>query len=140
MLSLTAQGSVFDGSDELGLLVTRTLACDEISVRLGAMVRGEGRHVVQAGTPVEPSILPMTPDNNDGGDEVDSNNYVFGYYSDFPALVDAMSRAGIAGTDTAEITIEDTDLGECTLERTIAVTDAPLAFTTTGEIPDPGCG
>ena len=136
-LSLTAQGTVFDGSDDLGVLITRTLRCDEIVVGDGA---GEGeQHIAHVGTPVDASALPASPYNNDGGNGADFNNYIFGYYSDSAAYIDALTAAGVAGAEVATISMTDTEAGECLVDRSVTVSAAAYSFEVAGEMPDASC-
>ncbi len=139
-LSLTAQGTVFEGSDTLGVLITRTLECDDITVTAadGESV-SDGTHIAHVGTPIDANTLPDSPYNNDGGNGADFNNYVFGYYSDSAAYVAAMENAGIDGAELATITMTDDTVEECVLDRSTSVDTGSFAFDATGVIPDPAC-
>lgn len=140
VLSLTAQGTVFDGSDNLGILITRALECDDITVTSadGEAV-SDGTHIAHVGTPVDASALPTSPYNNDGGNGADFNNYILGYYSDSAAYVAAMDAAGIAGTGIATITMTDTAVEDCVVDRSITVDSGAFAFNSAGVIPDASC-
>lgn len=139
-LSLTAQGTVFEGSDDLGVLITRTLRCDEISVSQGGdPVAGGEQHIAHVGTPVDASALPAAPYNNDGVNGADFNNYIFGYYSDSEAYVDALTSAGVTGAAVGEITMTDEAAGDCVVNRAVTVSAAEFSFDATGDIPDASC-
>lgn len=139
-LSLTAQGTEFDGSDDLGVLIARTLRCDDLTVTAadGEEI-SDGRHIAHVGTPIDTSALPATPYANDGGNGADFNNYAFGYYSDSVAFVDAMDAAGIGGAGLANITMNDAASGDCVITRDVSVAAASFGFDASGEIPDATC-
>ena len=139
-LSLTAQGTVFDGSDDLGVLITRTLRCDEIAVSQGGdpVAAGE-QHIAHVGTPVDASALPASPYNNDGVNGADFNNYIFGYNSDSEAYVDALTSAGVTGAAVGTITMTDAPAGDCIVSRAVTVSAAEFSFDAAGDIPDASC-
>lgn len=137
-LSLTAQGTVFDGSDDLGVLITRTLRCDEIIV--GGASDGDGQqHIAHVGTPIDPSAFPGSPYNSDGDNGADFNNYIFGYYSDSALYVDALRAAGVTGAEVATITMSDVAAADCVVSRAITVGSGSFSFDATGDIPDAAC-
>lgn len=136
-LSLTAQGTEFDGSDDLGVLITRTLRCDGIAVGDDAAT-GE-KHIAHVGTPVDAGALPASPYNNDGGNGADFNNYIFGYYSDSATYIDALTAAGVTGAETATITMTDTEVDSCVVSRSVTVSAAAFSFDVTGDMPDASC-
>lgn len=139
-LSLTAQGTAFEGSDDLGVLITRTLRCDDITVTTAQGEVSDGRHIAHVGTPIDTAALPATPYSNDGGNGADFNNYTFGYYSDSSAYVDAMEAAGIAGADLATISMNDTSSMDCLITRNVSVVvEEGFGYDATGEIPDATC-
>lgn len=139
-LSLTAQGTEFEGSDDLGVLIARTLRCDDITVITQDGEVSDGRHLAHVGTPVDTSDLPPTPYSNDGTNGADFNNHVFGYYSDSAAFVDAMDAAGIAGAGLATISMDDAATGDCLIARDVRVDAGDgFGFDATGEIPDAAC-
>ena len=108
VLSLTDQGIAFPGSDELGILIIRTLECDSITVNRNGRTRTQrDRHIAHVGTPVDASVLPATPFSNDGGNGADFNNYIFAYYSDSSTYRSAMRRAGVRHVASARIDIRD---------------------------------
>lgn len=145
VLSLTEQGVVFPGSDDLGILITRTLDCESISVTRNGETRTErDRHIAHIGTPVDPAALPPTPFSNDGGNGADFNNYIFAYYSDSSGYLGAMRRAGVQPIAPAHITMDDAPVDTCIVDRTVTVRPAAprskdYGFTATGIIPDASC-
>ncbi len=144
VLSLTDQGFVFPGSDELGILIIRTLDCDSITVtREGRSRTQPDRHIAHIGTPVDVSVLPATPFSNDGGNGADFNNYIFAYYSDSSIYRNAMRRAGVQNVAPARINMHDETVDECLLHRTVSVRPhtgrSNYEFTATGVIPDALC-
>ena len=144
VLSLTDQGFVFPGSDELGILIIRTLDCDSITVtREGRSRTQPDRHIAHVGTPVDASVLPATPFSNDGGNGADFNNYIFAYYSDSSIYRNAMRRAGVLNVASARINMHDETVDECALDRTVTVRPhtgrSNYGFTATGVIPDASC-
>lgn len=138
-LSLTAQGTVFDGSDDLGVLIARTLRCDDITVTTADGDVSDGLHIAHVGTPIDTSALPATPFSTDGNNGADFNNYAFGYYSDSEAFVDAMVDQGIAGAALATISMDDAVSGDCSITRDVSVVADGFGFDATGEIPDASC-
>ncbi len=139
-LSLTDQGTVFDGSDDLGVLIIRTLRCDDITVAAaGGDEVSDGRFIAHVGTPVDASTFPATPYSKDGNNDADFNNHVFGFYSDSQAYVDAMDAAGIVGGGLADISVDDTEVGDCVVSRSISVDAEAFGFDVSGEIPDATC-
>lgn len=144
VLSLTEQGFVFPGSDDLGILITRTLACDSITVTHNGRTRTQrDRHIAHVGTPVNTAALPATAFNNDGVNGADFNNYIFAYYSDSSIYRSAMRRAGIRPVGAAEISMHDVAVSECVVDRTITVRPktrrSNYGFTANGVIPDAAC-
>ncbi|WP_436794630.1 hypothetical protein [Actinospongicola halichondriae] len=144
VLSLTDQGFVFPGSDALGILITRTLECDSITVTSNGNTRTQvDRHIAHVGTPVDASVLPATPFNNDGVNGADFNNYVFAYYSDSPIYRNAMRQAGVQNVAPARIDMHDETVDECVLDRTVTVQpdngQDNYGFTATGIVPDAAC-
>lgn len=144
VLSLTDQGFVFPGSDQLGILITRTLDCDSITVTSKGRSRTQpDRHIAHVGTPVDASVLPTTPFSNDGGNGADFNNYIFAYYSDSSIYRNAMRRAGVQNVAPARINMHDETVDECVLDRTVTVRPhterSNYGFTATGVIPDALC-
>ena len=139
-LSLTAQGTVFDGSDDLGVLIARTLRCDDLTVTSSdGTESSDGQHIAHVGTPIDVSALPATPYSTDGNNGADFNNYVFGYYSDSAAYVAAMDEAGIAGAGMATINMTDAEASECVITRTVSVASDAFGFDASGDIPDAAC-
>ncbi|MEL6981753.1 MAG: hypothetical protein AAFO29_04955 [Actinomycetota bacterium] len=145
VLSLTEQGIVFPGSDQLGILITRTLECASITVTRDGRTRTQhDRHIAHVGTPVDTSVLPATPFNNDGANGADFNNYIFAYYSDSWIYRDAMRRAGVQPIGAARIRVDDHTVDTCVLDRTVTVRpftrrSKDYGFTATGIIPDASC-
>lgn len=144
VLSLTEQGIVFPGSDELGILITRTLDCDSITVARNGRTRTQyNRHISHIGTPVDTSVLPATPFSTDGGNGGDFNNYIFAYYSDSWIYRDAMQRAGVRPVAAAQINVRDVPVDTCVVDRTVTVRPRTgrhnYGFTASGVIPDAAC-
>ena len=145
VLSLTDQGFVFPGSDELGVVITRVLECDSITVtRDGRTKTQDDRHIAHVGTAVDPSVLPTSPFSYDSGNAADFNNYIFGYYSDSSILVTAMRRADIQPIAPARIDMVDVTVEECVVDRTVTVQPhtSPhnnYGFTANGIIPLAAC-
>lgn len=139
-LSLTAQGTVFEGSDDVGVLITRTLKCDDIMVTTadGEPI-SDGTHIAHVGTPVDAGTLPNSPYNNDGGNGADFNNYIFGYYSDSASYVAAMDAVGVNETGIATITMTDSPVEDCVVDRSVTVDGGAFAFDAAGTIPDASC-
>ena len=144
VLSLTDQGIAFPGSDELGILIIRTLECDSITVNRNGRTRTQrDRHIAHVGTPVDASVLPATPFSNDGGNGADFNNYILAYYSDSSIYRSAMRRAGVQHVASARIDMHDETVDECVLDRTVTVRPhtgrSNYGFTATGIVPDAAC-
>ena len=144
VLSLTDQGFVFPGSDELGILIIRTLECDSITVTSNGRTQTQrDRHIAHVGTPVDASALPATPFNNDGVNGADFNNYIFAYYSDSSIYRNAMRQAGVQHVAPAEIDMHDETVETCVLDRTVTVRPhtgrSNYGFTATGIVPDAAC-
>lgn len=145
VLSLTEQGAVFPGSDDLGVVITRVLECDSITVtRDGRTKTQTNRHVAHIGTAVDTSVLPASPFSYDGINSADFNNYIFGYYSDSSIFLDAMRRADIQPIAPAHIDMVDVAVDECTVDRTVTVRphtgpQTNYGFTANGIIPLAAC-
>ncbi|MEM9608466.1 MAG: hypothetical protein AAGA99_13665 [Actinomycetota bacterium] len=144
VLSLTDQGIVFPGSDELGILITRVLECESITVTRGDRIRVQhDRHIAHVGTPVSTASLPASPYNLDGTNGADFNNYVFAYYTDSWIYRDAMRRAGVQNVASAKISLHDEQIDDCLVDRTATVRPRRRAnnygFVATGVIPDASC-
>lgn len=145
VLSLTDQGFVFPGSDDLGILITRTLECDSISVTRNGRTRTQlDRSIAQVGTPIDTSVRPASPFSNDGGNGADFNNYVLAYYSDSSIYRNAMRRAGVRNVASARIAMHDETVDECVVDRTVTVSPRSLGhvnygYTAAGIVPDAAC-
>ncbi|NNF62823.1 MAG: hypothetical protein HKN07_01070, partial [Acidimicrobiia bacterium] len=145
VLSLTDQGAVFPGSDDLGVVITRVLECDSISVTRDGKTRTQvDRHVGHVGTAVDTSVFPASPFSYDGVNAADFNNYIFGYYSDSTIFLDAMRQADIQPIAPATIDMVDVTIDECTVDRTVTVEprtgpEANYGFTASGIIPLAAC-
>ncbi|MEM8922110.1 MAG: hypothetical protein AAGD35_01315 [Actinomycetota bacterium] len=142
--SMTEQGFVFPGSDDLGILITRTLDCESITVTRNGRTRSQhDRHIAHVGTPVDTSTLPATPFSNDGANGADFNNYIFAYYSDSWIYRDAMRRAGVRGVAAARIDLVDHEVETCVIDRTVTVRPwtrtNDYGFKATGVVPDASC-
>lgn len=143
-LSLTDQGTVFPGSDDLGILITRTLDCESITVTRNGRTRTQhDRHIAHVGTPVDTSVLPASPFSNDGVNGADFNNYILGYYSDSSTYLRAMRSAGISNVSRAHIDMVDQTVGDCLVDRTATVRPYRgrdnYGFTASGVVPDASC-
>ena len=120
--SLTEQGTVFPGSDDLGVVITRVLECDSITVTSDGRTRTQRqRHIAHVGTAIDTSNLPATPFSLDGGNEADFSNYIFGYYSDSSIFLRAMRRANVQSIARARIDMTDEAVEECVVDRTVTV-------------------
>ena len=145
VLSLTDQGTVFPGSDDLGVVITRVLECDSITVtRDGRTKTQHDRHIAHVGTAIDTSDLPATPFNTDEFNGADFNNYIFGYYSDSSIFVDAMRRADVQPIALADIEMVDVAVEECVVDRTVTVQprtgpQSDYGFTANGVIPLAAC-
>ena len=145
VLSLTDQGTVFPGSDDLGVIITRVLECDSITVtRDGHTKTQHDRHIAHIGTAVDTADLPATPFSYDGGNTADFNNYIFGYYSDSSIFLNAMRRADIQPIAPARIDMVDVTVDECVVDRTVTVRPSTgpqnnYGFTANGVIPLAAC-
>ena len=145
VLSMTEQGFVFPGSDDLGNLLIRSLECDYIQV--DGKQNSEGgpkKHISHIGTPFDTSSFPASPFAADGTTNgADFNNYVFAYLTDSEEYYDAMVRANIVGAGLATISHEDSSPSECQLERTVVVEDLSgggYGYTAVATaFPDPAC-
>ena len=145
VLSLADQGIVFPGSDELGVVITRVLECDAITVTHDGRTRTQdNRHIAHVGTPVDTSVLPASPFSYDGVNAADFNNYILGYYSDSSILRSAMRRADIQPITPARIDLVDVTVEECVVDRTVTVRPSTgpqsnYGFTASGIIPLAAC-
>ena len=145
VLSLTDQGTVFPGSDDLGVVITRTLECDSITVTRDGRTKSQtDRHIAHIGTAIDTSALPDTPFSLDGGNAADFSNYIFGYYSDSSIFRDAMRRADIQPIAPARIDMVDVTVDDCVVDRTVTVQphtgpQSNYGFTATGVIPLAAC-
>jgi hypothetical protein len=145
VLSLTDQGIVFPGSDDLGVVITRVLDCDSITVTHDGKTRTqEDRHVAHIGTAVDASALPASPFSYDGVNSADFNNYTFGYYSDSSIFRNAMRRADIQPIAPARIDMVDVTVEECVVDRTVTVQPQTgpqnnYGFTAHGIVPLAAC-
>ncbi|WP_028023336.1 hypothetical protein [Enterovibrio calviensis] len=95
--SLTDMGFVFDGSDDVGMLIVRSLACEAIQVTdaKDRVSTDENVAIVQVGTPINVANLPATTYSNDSVNGADFNNYTLSYQTSSPAYFGAMKRAGL---------------------------------------------
>lgn len=149
VLSLAEQGFDFEGSENLGNLLVRTLECEFIEVTFSAgKCRGpfkqHNRHLAHIGTPFDTSTFPNSPYSTDGGNGADFNNYIFAYLTDSKYFLRAMRRAGIKDAGYAYITMTDKTVGDCQVTRTAEVQPrgklSGYAYTaTTGTVPDATC-
>lgn len=145
VLSLTEQGTVFPGSDDLGVVIARVLECDSITVTRDGRTRTQrDRHVAHVGTAIDTSNLPATPFSLDGGNAADFSNYIFGYYSDSPIFLNAMRRANVQSIARARIDMVDETVEECVVDRTVTVRPRTrprdnYGFTANGIIPLAAC-
>jgi hypothetical protein len=136
VLSLAAMGTVFEGSDGLGVLITRALSCESITVN-GTTNRNI--HIAHIGTPINTASLPATPYNLDGHNGAQFNNYTFRYLTDSPALLAALTAHGVPGAGNATIEFTDTPAGDCTIRREVVVRDSTHGFRASGTVPAARC-
>ncbi|WP_163930602.1 hypothetical protein [Paraferrimonas sp. SM1919] len=96
VFSLTDMGFVFDGSDDLGMLIVRSLSCEAVQVTdsEGNQNLDENITIVQVGAPIDTSNLPATHFNYDGHNGADFNIYTLNYTTSSPAYFGALERAG----------------------------------------------
>ncbi|WP_325894603.1 hypothetical protein [Grimontia sp. NTOU-MAR1] len=95
--SLTDMGFEFDGSDNLGMLIIRSLQCEAIQVTdaKGRVKTDENVAVAHLGTPINTSNLPATTFNLDGVNGADFNIYTLSYQTSSRAYYGAMARMGM---------------------------------------------
>ncbi|MDD1795186.1 hypothetical protein LRP50_18825 [Enterovibrio sp. ZSDZ42] len=95
--SLTDMGFVFDGSDDVGMLIVRSLACEAIQVTDAKDTVSTDDNVafVHVGTPINVANLPATTYSNDSVNGADFNIYTLSYQTSSPAYFGAMKRAGL---------------------------------------------
>ncbi|WP_052737563.1 hypothetical protein [Grimontia sp. AD028] len=95
--SLSDMGFVFEGSDNLGMLIIRSLQCEVIQVTdaKGRVFTDENVAFAHVGTPINTSNLPATTFNNDGSNGADFNIYALSYQTSSPAYYGAMKRMGM---------------------------------------------
>jgi glyoxylase-like metal-dependent hydrolase (beta-lactamase superfamily II) len=136
VLSLTATGTVFEGSDNLGVLITRVLSCESITVD---GTTETDVHLAHVGTPVDVTPLPATPYNTDGNNGADFNNYTFSYVTDSTGFLGALTGAGVAGAGSATFSFVDTAAGACTVSRQVDVVGGDYGFSASGTLPDASC-
>lgn len=133
-------GADFEGAENLGIVITRTLICERIAVeRDGVVFTEEDKHITHVGTPITPEGFPASPFNNDGVNGASFTNYTFGYYSDSDLVLRALLGANVPGVDRAEYSFTDTEMGDCLIERSVAVSGVDYGYTASGVVPDPGC-
>ncbi|KAL3940628.1 MAG: hypothetical protein SGARI_000893, partial [Bacillariaceae sp.] len=145
VLSMTEQGFVFDGSDDLGNLLIRSLECDYISVD-GVGADSGVKHIAHIGTPFDTSTFPASPFAAQGTTNgADFNNYIFAYLTDSEEYYNAMIEANVVGAGLATISYDDASTGDCLLERTVVVEpsnggDGGYGYTAVATaFPDPSC-
>ncbi|MGF1707043.1 hypothetical protein [Enterovibrio baiacu] len=102
--SLTDMGFVFEGSDDQGMLIVRSLSCEAIQVTDSKdRVRTDNNVAfVHVGTPINVSNLPATTYSNDSVNGADFNIYALSYQTSSPAYFGAMKRAGMQNIDLNE--------------------------------------
>ncbi|MFC1519090.1 hypothetical protein ACFL6Z_05150 [Pseudomonadota bacterium] len=139
--SLTDMGFVFEGSDDLGMLVIRSLSCEAISVTdsEGNVNTDENVTIAHVGTPINVSNLPATTYSNDGINAADFNNYTLSYQTSSPAYFDAMKNAGLQNASLNEGIVNeliDLDPEQCSTSSLFVNVpgDSEFAFSITGEV------
>jgi len=139
--SLTDAGTVFEGSDDLGLLIIRSLSCEAIRVTDsdGNEITDDGVVITQVGTPINTSGLPATTFSNDGFNGADFNIYTLSYQTSSPAYFGAMQRAGLQNIslNTGLINIlTDLDAEQCSTASLMVEVpgDDEFAFSISGEV------
>jgi len=134
--SLTDMGTVFPGSDDLGILITRVLSCDSVTVD---GTTDTAIHIAHVGTTIDPGSLPASPFSTDGHNGADFSNYSFSYVTDSPAFLDALTGAGVNGAGSASISFSDTSAGDCIVDREVVVSGGSFGFSASGTIPEAAC-
>ncbi len=136
VLSLTDQGTVFPGSDDLGVLITRSLSCTSITVD---GTTDTDVHVAHVGTPIDVSQLPASPYSTDGNNAADFSNYTLSYVTDSTAFLGALTGSQVQGAGAATFTYVDTPAGTCTVSRQVEVTGGDFGYSASGTLPDASC-
>lgn len=141
VLSLTDIGFVFEGSDDLGILIVRSVSCESVTVTDsdGETATDENIVFAHVGTPINTSNLPATTYNKDGVNGADFNNYTFSYTTTSAAFMGAMERAGLQNVSlNQDIVHELIDLNpdECGISSLLINVpgDDEFAFTVSGQV------
>lgn len=141
LISVTEMGFVFEGSDDLGMLIIRSLSCESISVtdNLGNVTTNENVAFAHVGVPLNPSNMPSTTYSNDGKNGGDFNIYTLSYQTSSPAYFGAMQRAGLQNASLNEDIVNelvDINPDECnTANLTVDVPgDSEFSFSINGEV------
>jgi hypothetical protein len=139
--SLTDMGFAFEGSDDLGMLIIRSLSCEAISVTdsEGNVSTDENVTIAHVGAPIDVSNLPATTFSNDGINGADFNMYTLNYQTSSPAYFSAMKNAGLQNVSLNEgivNTLTDLDPEQCGSASLLVHVpgDSEFAFSITGEV------
>lgn len=139
--SLTEMGFVFAGSDDLGMLIVRSLSCEAIQVTdsAGNVSTDENVAFAHVGTPINTFGLPATTYSNDGMNGADFNIYTLSYQTSSPAYFGAMERAGLQNAALNEAIVNeliDLDPDQCSTAALLVNVpgDSEFAFSITGEV------
>ncbi|OEE67168.1 hypothetical protein A1OO_15540 [Enterovibrio norvegicus FF-33] len=139
--SLTDMGFVFEGSDDRGMLIVRSLACEAIQVTdtNGNIRTDENVAFAHVGTPINVANFPATTYSNDSVNGADFNIYALSYQTSSPAYFGAMKRAGlqnIALNEAIVNNLEDTDPNVCNTANLMVNVpgNSEYAFGISGEV------
>lgn len=133
-------GADFEGAEALGIVITRTLACDRVDIEVnGGTVTEVDVHMTHVGTPITPDGFPASPYSTDGVNAANFSNYTFGYYTDSETVLRGLVAANVPGAASAEISLTDAAAGDCLVERSVSVTGVDYGYTARGTVPDPSC-
>ena len=139
--SLTEMGFVFEGSDDLGMLIVRAINCEAISVTdsEGNVTSDENIAFVHVGAPISVANLPATTFSNDGVNGADFNIYTLSYQTSSLSYFGAMERAGLQNATFNEAIVNeliDLDADQCsTASLLVSVPgDSEFSLSITGEV------
>lgn len=139
--SLTDMGFVFEGSDDLAMLIVRSLSCEAIQITddSGNVSMDENITVAHVGTPINTSSLPATTYSTDGTNGADFNIYALSYQTSSPAFFGALERSGLQNISLNEAIVNeliDLDPDQCSTSSLFVNVpgDSEFAFSITGEV------
>jgi hypothetical protein len=141
VFSLTDMGFVFEGSDDLGMLIIRSLSCEAVRVTdsEGNVSTDENVRLAHVGTPINVAALPATTFSNDGINGADFNMYTLNFQTSSAAYFGAMDRAGMQNASLNEGIVNqliDLDPDQCSTAALLVNVggDSEFAFSITGEV------